>query len=784
VSGPGDAPPLATTRSGRAGDALARTVIRARLPIFLAYVAVTLTALAALARIQFEPSYRIWFADDDPLLKRYDGFLDTFGNDDALVVVFSDPEGVFTNRALAAVKKISDRVRALPYVTRVGSLTSHQHIHGQPGDDSLVIEDLVARPLPLDPAGLAAVERGCDGDPTCRGLLASKDKKTTQILGVVDTREHSTERAFEIRAAVDKMLRELGPELPAGYELRVSGNPILETDYVLFAQQDLKKIPGLFTIFVVVVLFAAYRTVLGVVFPLLVSGTAVLVTLGAASALGIKINILTTTVPQIVLAYGLSDGVHLYSAYARWRAGGEDKDGAIALAVQRNLLPCFLSSFVTGIGFLALTVSPTAPLREIGLLAGLGVFVEYVAAFALFPTLATWSRAHPQVASTRSPRWAAIGRFTQEKPWRVVAACVALTALGALGVPRLKVNSDIIAYFKEHTPVRRTLAYINDHICATADYEFVVDTHRPEGAHDPDVLARTARLEEYLLSFPEFTNAFSIVDLLRVESRALHGEDPAWERLPARRDEAAQRLLLLSMGMPPGDDLDQWVSVDRSKIRVSTRVRHLDTRTSRDILTKVEAWARANLPAGVDVSVTGKNAMFTYVEEYISKSFIDSIAMSVVLIAGGLLLTFRSLRYALLSLAPNLGPIAILLGVMGAADIYLDFGTAMVGCIALGIAVDDTIHILSRLGPYAAALPPDEVMPTLISEIGFAMCFSSVIVIVGFSVLTLSDFRLNSNFGGLTALVLCWGLLFDLFLTPALLRLTRRRGAGRERGAP
>src|SRR5262249_54424217 len=160
----------------------------------------------------------------------------------------------------------------------------------------------------------------------------------------------STKRAFEIRAAVEKMVA--GLDVP--YKLYIAGNPILETDFVVFAQQDLRGIPALFTVFVVAVLFAFYRTILGVVFPLLVSATAVVVTLGAASLAGIKINILTTTVPQIVLAYGLCDGVHLYSAFARWRLLGEDQPAAIEKAVRRNLLPCFLSSFATAVGFLAL----------------------------------------------------------------------------------------------------------------------------------------------------------------------------------------------------------------------------------------------------------------------------------------------------------------------------------------------------------------------------------------------------------------------------------------------
>src|SRR5262249_2895499 len=146
---------------------------------------------------------------------------------------------------------------------------------------------------------------------------------------------------------------------------------------------------------------------------------------------------------------------------------------------------------------------------------------------------------------------------------------VALTALGATGVPRLQVNSDIVAYFKEKTPVRQTLRYMDEHIAATADYEFVVDTGVKEGLYEPAGLAGGSKLEEHILGYPEFTNAFSIVDLLRVENRALHGEDPAWERLPEKRGAAGQLFLLLGTGMPPGDGLDQWVSVDRSRLRVS-----------------------------------------------------------------------------------------------------------------------------------------------------------------------------------------------------------------------
>jgi predicted RND superfamily exporter protein len=517
----------------------------------------------------------------------------------------------------------------------------------------------------------------------------------------------------------------------------------------------------------------AYRSAAGVIIPLAVSATSVVITIGISAALHIKLNVLTTTVPQIVFAYGLSDGMHLYTNYATERHAGSTKEVAIERAVRVSMLPCFLSSLATAIGFASLMTSDIRPIREIGLLCAVGVSVEYVVAMAIFPTAMKLSWKVPNQRALSTDFWHSVGLFSARRPHWIVGVSVLFIVLGAVGMRKLEVNSDVVAYFKERTPIRKTIDYINRNICGAGDYEFVVDTHQKDGLLEPEVLRKVDSLQGKLQAIPELSHVISVLDLLKRENRALHDDDPAWEKLPDSRQMTGELLLLLDMGKEEGKGLEQLMSFDRSKIRISTRVAHLDTHKGLALLEGVKAWTERALP-GLDVRFTGKNVMFTYVQDKVSKSFIDSIALAIVLVVGTLLVVFRSVKLALVSIAPSIAPIIITMGFMGVAGIYLDFGTAMVASIALGIAVDDTIHIFSRFR-YSGDRP--ELLPDIFRRIGFSMCWSSLLIIAGFSVFIFSDFRLNSNFGVLTAVVLTFGLVLDLLLTPALLQLAYRKRA-------
>jgi len=748
-------------------ERVASALVRWRYVAFALVCLTTAWGASRALRIGFDPTYRIWFPAGEPLITTYDELLDTFGADDAVVIVFTDPRGVFNNGALGVVDRLSRGLDRVSHVERVDSLTRFDVLEGTA--DTLVSEPLVER-LPLSPSELERARRRALDDTRCRGLLVSPDGRTTQIVARVDTNEDSTRRAYEVRDEVEALLAPLRAE--GGYTYWVAGNPILETEYTDAALRDVRTIGPVFAGLIVLILALVFRSVAGVVLPLLVSGAAVVVTLGVAQTLGFKLNILTTTVPQIVFAYGLSDAVHLFGALQRERAGGSDRPSATRAALAANVVPCFLTSFTTAVGFLSLTVSGVLPVRDIGLLCGIGVGVEYAVALGAFPLLASWSgRAAPTHPLSRLP-FERCGALAVRRPGRalLVAACV--VGVGVLGTLSLRVNSDVIGYFKERMSIRKTIDYINSHISGAADYEVIVDTGTTRGVLAPARLARIGAFSDRLAARSEFTHVLSLVDLLRRANRALHGDDPAWHRVPDTEAGVAQLLLLLETEAADGG-LDAWVDFDRSKLRVSTRVRHLDTSVGLALLDTITAEARDDF--GLDVRVTGKNVMFTYMQDRVSWTFIESILLALGFITLTLGLVFRSVRLPLVSLLPNVGPVVFTLGFMGVAGIDLDFGTAMVGAIALGVAVDDTVHLFAAFR--ANGYRPDA-LPVITGRLGPPMALSSLVIVAGFSVFVLSDFRLNSNFGILTAVVLSVGLACDLWVTPAALS---RVYGGRER---
>jgi predicted RND superfamily exporter protein len=745
--------------TGRFGDWLAERIVRWRTLWFAAFCLVTMGSAWAASALQFDASYRIWFDQRDPLIVEYDRFIATFGSDAPITIAFTDDAGIFGNRALGVVQRISDEMGALPGVERIYSVTRHREIASK--DAAVTIEPLVGA-LPLSLLDLEAARGRALADARVRSLLLSPDGKTTQVLAVLAPHEDDTMAALALRQKVDDLVARLHAE--TSYDFHVAGVPIIETEFVRYAMRDARFLLPLFGAFVVALLLAVYRTALGVVIPLVVSNLSVVITLGLASALGFRLNMLTMIVPQIVFAYGLSDGIHVYSNYAVRRAAGDAKNDAIHRAVRLTLLPCFLSSLATAIGFASLGVSGIRPIRETGILCALGVGVEYLVAFATFPTLVRLARKTPATQSHPRGVFHAIGMVSARRPWRVVVFSALVVVVGALGMLRLRVNSDVVAQFKEGAPLRRSIEYVDQHLTGAGDYEFVIDG----GQLNVAVLRDVAKFEDYLRQTRELTHVISVVDVLKDENRALHGGDPAFAVLPESDGALSEMLLLLE-----GEDLDKLIDFDREKVRISTRVPHLDTRHGLAFFDSVRAWAAREMPERKLV-ITGKAVTFTHAQEKIARTFVESIAVSLGLVVAVIAVVFRSWRLALVSIPPSVAPIAVTMGFMGVAGIDLDVATAMVASIALGIAVDDTIHIFARFRLHGE--DPRE-LPSIFRQIGFAMCWSSLLLIAGFSVFALSIFRYNANAGILIAVALTFGLLFDLLLSPALLHLVYRRPA-------
>ncbi|HPM76869.1 MAG TPA: MMPL family transporter, partial [bacterium] len=454
---------------------------------------------------------------------------------------------------------------------------------------------------------------------------------------------------------------------------------------------------------------------------------------------------------------------------------------AIRLAVEHLVLPCFLTSLTTAIGFGSLGVSRILPIRETGLLAAASVMLTFTIAITFAPAILVLLKPpKPQVVAKRQRDFIAklldaCIRITRTHPKMVLLVSAACTVAALIGLPFLRVETNLIEYFKADSEVRQSYNFLEKNVSGANAFEFFIEGNGPDSVIEPAVLRAIEATQRELETIPFVTVTQSLADLVKMMNRAMHGGDEAFYRIPDTRQEIAQYLMLVSMGDDRGG-LDAFTDLNYSYTRISARMTTVGSNSLRGMIEHIADFAGKTFPAGIAAAPTGASVLYVDMERELVHGQLNSFALAIVVIILCMALFFGSVRVGLYSIYPNVLPILMTLGLMGLVGIPINLATCMIPSIAIGIAVDDTIHFFSRFrreydNRGRQNLP--EVLAFCLSTTGRAMFITSAVLFCGFMVLLLSNFVPNLYFGVLTALTMVWALAADLLIVPAMLNVLR-----------
>jgi predicted RND superfamily exporter protein len=348
-----------------------------------------------------------------------------------------------------------------------------------------------------------------------------------------------------------------------------------------------------------------------------------------------------------------------------------------------------------------------------------------------------------------------------------------LVAAGALaGLPHLRPQGNGLAYLPQDAAPVVAMQSIEADFGGASDVDVVITG--PEKAFlDPDVTRLVGAVQEVVSAFPETGATLSYTDLLRRMHRALHDGDPAAYRLPETRNAIAQELFLYETS--GGEELGSWVDpTDYATTRVAAYATSFqeveETRAFYDVLNRRLAALERPAAVRLEITVTGDGPLWYRVNTSLLTTMAVSFGLAVVGVTLMMVLALRSVRLGLLAMVPNLLPVLVAVGGMGWAGVRLDFATVMVAGIALGIAVDDTVHYLHRYRLELAAVgDPRLAVERALASVGRAMVTTSVVLFAGFALMALSAFPPHRTFGLVLAGTMAVALLCDLLLLPALL---------------
>jgi hydrophobe/amphiphile efflux-3 (HAE3) family protein len=754
-----------------------RWAIAIIIPLFVLLLA------SNLKNLSFEGSYRIWFGEDSKILNNYDDFRNIFGNDDGIVITFKDESGIFHEKALSSIQRLTDKLWETKYVTRVDSITSYQHVHADiEYPDEIIVEDFIQNIDSESQEYFDDRKNIALKDPQIVNSLISKDGTTTMIVARLIAKAGENEDiSFELMGYINDIIKDEVEK--TGYKYWVSGGAAITTSFVTIAQDDGGFFTPLAIVSVMVLLFLLFRRVGGMLIPMAVVVFTMLIVLSIQVMLGYKLNNFTANIPVFIIAIGIADAVHVYIIWLAYRKEGMENKLAVQRTLEKNFLPIFLTSLTTSVGFASLTISEIVPVATLGIATASGAILAFFLSVVLMPALLLLLNKDIQKSDkteldkkTIDERYQNYAKFLVQNDKKILFFTTLLFGFFALGLFHVKVDSNTIRYFDKEVEIRKATEFISENLTGSMSYEIVVDSKAKDGIKDPEFLRYVDRFySEFYEKYPDVRHIISLLDTVKQFHKVMNGDEQKFYTVPDSKELVAQYLLLYSLSLPQGMEINDKMDIEERLLRVSAKINLVDTSKDLEMIEWVEKWWEST---PYSAKVNGQTAMFAYMQSDVTDTLIYSISIAMTLVSVMMLIIFKNIRMLFIFILPNILPIILVVGVMGWLGITIDMGVAVSGAIVLGVAVDDSIYFFVKyFDARKKGFSLEESFAYVFKYAGTAILFTTIILSLSFLLFMGSEFAPNYNFGIVTASALVIAFIADLLLLPALLSVMEKRNS-------
>ena len=770
---------------------LGSAVITVRWPIIVATMALVGLAASGTFFLEFSGDHRIYFSKDNPQLLAYEKMESTYGKSSNIFFAVASDDGNATSaRALEAIAWLTEESWKIPYSTRVDSIVNFQHITA--GGDDILVRDLVDENALGDGMERARIRAIALAEPRLAGRLIARDGKVSGVN--VDVQMPGDDDLLEgpLVAEAARSLAEAVQDRFPGVEVHMTGLVIFNQTFMEVSLRDLKLlVPASFAAMTLalVLLTGGFSGTFAI---MLVVAFSVMSAVGLGGWVGLPMTAPSAISPIVVLTVAIANCVHIFSTLVQCMRDGASrappdpsgerqnrkyqsdrvKQDAIVEALRVNLQPVFLASLTTALGFLSMNFSEVPPFRGLGTFVAFGVGAAFLLSVTFLPALLSLLPIRVRESGYRLDSAMAefaefVVRHRRTLLWGSGAVVVALVA----SIPRNELNDVFLHYFDESIEFRRDADFTIENLTGLYSMEYSLGSGKPGGINDPEFLAEVAAFAEWYKEQPETIHVNVITDTFRQLNMSMHDDEPTEYRLPESRELAAQYLLLYELSLPFGHDLNNQIDVDRSATRMTVATQTLSSNEVLALDRRALRWLSDHAPDIARPESSGTTLMFAFLGRRNIIAMLAGTTIALVGISVVLIFALRSLRLGIISLVPNLVPGALGFGIWGLAVGEIGVSLSVVTTMTLGIVVDDTVHFLSKYRRARREMgfaSPDAVRVAF-RTVGRALLTTSLVLVSGFFVVSLSGFELNTGMGKLTALVIALALMADFFLLPPLL---------------
>ncbi len=665
-------------------------------------------------------------------------------------------------------------------------------------DDGIQVSDLLD-PMPRGAAALAAKRDEVLKDPNLAGRIVSRDGTLSAV--VIRTHFMAEEDSIKVHDAIGEILEKYDGE---GFETHIAGMPALAASLNRLMLGDMQGLFKYGVAVLLIIMFAMFRHPIGVISPLMVVALSAVWAFGLMASLNISITIMSNILPAFFICVGVADSVHLQSVYRSMRAQGVPNREAVINAVAETGVPIMFTSLTTATGLLSFKFGASVDaIGEMGLIGAFGVVLAFFNTVTVLPIMLSFNKTSllglkegcaKDVIDTMIGFLVGLSDTVRRRR-RTLIGTVLVTAVAVFGITQLRVWHNPLSWVPEDKPIKVAFNLADSELGGGAQINLMITADTERGVKDVDLLKGLEKLDAYLYHYEDprtgekiVHTTMSVLDVVRQTNQALRGGAEEHYRVPDTQADVNATFVAFENSAP--EDLKRLMTIDATKAQMTITMTWLEATSYRPLATYVEEGVDKFIGADSGAKIEKTGAAYTLLTTVgaLLMDLLRSFGLAFAVITVIMIFLLRDVKLGLVAMVPNLLPIAYIMGIMGFAAIPIDMANMLIASIALGLAVDDTIHFLhhfrvhyDRTGDVEGAIAHS------VRHSGRALVITSIILSGGFFVYLAATMYSLQRFGSLIGLTVIIAVVLDLIVAPALLRAvyrTKTTQGGRQDGTP
>ena len=748
--------------------------------------------LSQAIHIQMDTSTEGFMHPNDPALLDYEAFKKQFGRDERIILAI-ESDNIYSIGFLEELKKLHQTIEEkVPYLNKVWSLYNVRHTRGA---KDVLYTDSLLKSMPKDTKAVNEVRNQAMHSKYYKDLFVSRDGKMTTIIIETDAFSHlnkdeneanemsgfseseQTNKAFITDAEDTQLITALRQVIQnfssKDMKIYLAGSPVVNNAIKAQMMGDMQIFSVVTFLIIITILYLMFKRISAVVYPLMVVIFSLVTTVGFMAYFDVAFKIPTQIVPSLLLAVSVGASVHLLTVfYDTFNKTGE-KRASLIYAMQHSGLAIAMTSITTAIGVGSFAGSQMAPQADMGILGAIGVLIALFLTLVLLPALLSLTPLEKKAFKDEKQLDVLMHKFA-EIPLKyykqILLASFSLMSIGLLASASLTLSHHPLKWFSKENINRVSSEVIDTQMHGSVTIEVIIDKAKKDAWKSPLELNKLNRLSELLATYKDknlnIGKVVSIATVLKETNRALHSNEESFYTIPKKQNLVSQELLLFENS--GSDDLEELVDSQFSTVRMTIKIPNIDAVKSIEVLNYIKKQTKEAFPND-HIVTTGMVPLLINTFSQALDSSVASYVIALLAISVILVLILGSPRLGLLSIIPNIFPIVLGLLMMYVLDIPLDTFTMLIGSIAIGLAVDDTIHFMYNFKRYYLEDKNyEEAIKKTFFTTGKAMVITSLILSLGFYAYIFANMSSVQNFGLLTGSVILFALLSDLLLAPAL----------------